>query len=113
VIENEEKYEQFLAVAERLTFNQHQTPEESALYDLVTILIESYEAQHYAIDESSPVELLLHIIESSGIDAVELASIFGSTETLEEVLAGLQSITAAQAQALGDKFKLSPKAFLS
>jgi HTH-type transcriptional regulator / antitoxin HigA len=79
-------------------------------------VIESYEAQHDAIDESSPVELLLHIIDSrdsSGIDAVELASIFGSTETLDRVLAGLQSITAAQAQALGDKFKLSPKAFLN
>jgi HTH-type transcriptional regulator / antitoxin HigA len=113
VIENEEEYEQFLAVAERLTFKQHQTPEESALHDLVTMLIESYESQHYTIDESSPVELLLHIIESSGVDATELASIFGSTETLDRVLAGLQPISTAQAQALGDKFKLLPEAFLN
>jgi HTH-type transcriptional regulator / antitoxin HigA len=113
VIETEEEYEQFLAVAERLTFNQHQTPEESALYDLVTMLVESYEAQHYLIDESSPLEVLLHIIESSGVDLESLANIFGSVETVNKVLAGSQSIDHAQAQALGDKFKISPKAFLS
>jgi HTH-type transcriptional regulator / antitoxin HigA len=49
-IETEEEYEQFLAVAERLTFIEQQTPEESALYDLVSMLVETYEAQHHAID---------------------------------------------------------------
>jgi HTH-type transcriptional regulator / antitoxin HigA len=113
VIETEEEYEQFLAVAERLTFNQHQTPEESALFDLVTMLIESYEAQHYSINESSPLEVLLHIIESSGIDSESLADIFGSTETVNMVLSGSQSINCKQAQALADKFKILPKVFLS
>ena len=57
VIETEDEYEQFLAVAERLTFKQEQTPEESALYDLVTMLVETYEAQHYEIEKSSPAEV--------------------------------------------------------
>jgi HTH-type transcriptional regulator / antitoxin HigA len=112
VIETEEEYEQFLAVAERLTFNQNQTPEESALYDLVTMLVETYESQHYQIEESSPVEILLHIIESSGIDLADLADIFGSSDILNQVLAGQQPIDNSQAQALGDKFKLSPQIFV-
>jgi HTH-type transcriptional regulator / antitoxin HigA len=112
VIETEEEYEQFLAVAERLTFNQNQTPEESALYDLVTMLVETYESQHYQIEESSPVEILLHIIESSGIDLADLADIFGSSDILNQVLAGQQPINNSQAQALGDKFKLSPQIFV-
>jgi HTH-type transcriptional regulator / antitoxin HigA len=113
VIETEEEYEQFLAVAERLTFNQNQTPEESALYELVVMLVESYEAQHYSINESSPAEVLIHIIESSEIDKLELLSIFGSNEVLDKILAGLQPININQAQALADKFNLSPKIFLS
>jgi HTH-type transcriptional regulator / antitoxin HigA len=112
VIETEEEYEQFLAVAEGLTFNQNQTPEESALYDLVAMLIEAYEAQHYSIDESSPAEVLIHIIESSEIEQSELLSIFGSNEVLNKALAGLQSINVNQAQALASKFNLSPKIFL-
>lgn len=113
VIENDGEYEQFLAVAERLTFQQEQTPEESALYDLVTMLIETYEAQHYQIDKSSPVDVLEHIIESSGIDLSDLADIFGSTETLQQILAGQEFINVSQAQALSKRFKLSPQIFLN
>lgn len=113
VIETEAEYEQFLAVAERLTFNQNQTPEESALYDLVTMLVENYEAEHYSIEESSPAEILLHIIESSGIDSISLEEIFGSSDNLTQVLAGQQVITSTQALALAAKFKLSPLLFLT
>jgi HTH-type transcriptional regulator / antitoxin HigA len=112
VIETEAEYEQFLAVAERLTFNQQPTPEESALYDLVTMLVETYEAQYYSINESSPIEVLLHIIESSGINSSDLAGIFGSSETVTEVLAGHKQINHQQAQALADRFKLSPQIFI-
>jgi HTH-type transcriptional regulator / antitoxin HigA len=113
VIETEDEYEQFLAVAERLTFKQVQTPEESALYDLVTMLVETYEAQHYPIDRSSPVDVLEHIIESSGIDATDLAEIFGSGEALDRVLTGRELISHSQADALARRFKLSPGIFLN
>ena len=112
VIETEDEYTQFLAVAERLTFNHNQTPEESALYDLVTMLVEAYEIQHYEIDRSSPSEVLRHIIEVSGIDITELVEIFGSSESVAQVLAGTKSIDPVWAQALGNRFKLSPKIFL-
>ncbi len=110
VIETED--EQFLAVAERLTFKQKQTPEESALYDLVTMLVETYEAQHYEIEKSSSLEVLLHIIESSGIDMAELADIFGSREITDQILAGQRLIDVSQAEAFAHRFKLSPQIFL-
>jgi HTH-type transcriptional regulator / antitoxin HigA len=113
VIETEDEYAQFLAVAERLTFKQVQTPEESALYDLVTMLVETYEAQHYPIDRSSPVEVLAHIIESSGIDRSDLVKIFGSGETLDRVLAGRELINSSQANSLAQRFKLSPEIFFN
>jgi HTH-type transcriptional regulator / antitoxin HigA len=113
IVETEAEYEQFLAVAERLTFKQNQTPEESALYDLVTMLVETYETQHYPIERASTIEVLEHIIESSGIDRSELAEIFGDDAILERVLAGRDVINISQAQALGERFKLSPQIFLN
>ena len=101
VIETDDEYEQFLSVAERLTFKQNQTPEESALYDLVTMLVETYEAEHYPIDKSSPAEVLQHIIESSGIDRAELVNIFGSSESVSQVLAGTRSLEPSWAQEIG------------
>ncbi len=113
VIETEDEYEQFLAVAERLTFKQVQTPEELALYDLVTMLVETYEAKHYPIDRSSPVEVLEHIIEASGIDRSDLSEIFGSGDAVDRVLAGQELINPSQANALAHRFKLSPEIFLN
>ncbi len=113
LIETEDEYDRFLAVAERLTFKQEQTPEESALYDLVTMLVETYEAQHYPIDRSSPVEVLEHIIESSGIDRSELVGMFGSDEILERILTGRDLISSTQAKALAERFKLAPQIFLN
>jgi HTH-type transcriptional regulator / antitoxin HigA len=77
------------------------------------MLVETYEAQHYSIDESSPSEVLLHIIESSGISKVDLIDIFGSSEILTQVLAGKKAININQANILGDRFQLSPTIFLS
>ena len=99
-------------MAERFTFQQNQTPEESALYDLVTMLVEAYEIQHYEIDRASPSEVLQHIIESSGIDRTELVKIFGSSELVAQVLAVTKSIDPDRAQVLANRFKLSPKIFL-
>jgi HTH-type transcriptional regulator / antitoxin HigA len=112
VIETDDEYKQFLVVAERLTFKQDQTPEESALYDLVTMLVETYETEHYPIDRSNPAEVLQHIIESSGIDRTELVNIFGSSEAVAQVLAGTKSIDPDRAKALADRFKLAPSIFL-
>ena len=113
VIETEDEYEQFLAVAEQLTFTQNQTPEESALYDLVTKLVETYETEHYPIDRASPAEVLQHIIESSGIDTTELVKIFGCSEAVTQILAGEIAIDPDRAKALADRFKLAPSIFLS
>ena len=76
------------------------------------MLVEAYELQHYEIDRVSPSEVLQHIIESSGIDRTELINIFGSSELVAQVLAGTKSIDPIWAQALGSRFKLSPKIFL-
>jgi HTH-type transcriptional regulator / antitoxin HigA len=75
-------------------------------------LVETYEAAHYEIDRASPSEVLQHIIESGGIDPTELVSIFGSSESVAQVLAGTKSIEPHWAQALGHRFNLSPKIFL-
>lgn len=50
VIETEEEYEATLAIVEPLVFNHNRTPEQTALYQLLVILVEAYEQEHYALD---------------------------------------------------------------
>jgi len=50
VIETQEEYEATLAIVESLVFNHNRTPEQTALYQLLVILLEAYEQEHYALD---------------------------------------------------------------
>lgn len=63
VIETEEEYERLLKVAEYLTLKKNRSPEERALDKLIVRLIEDYEEENYPMDESTPHDILLHIMD--------------------------------------------------
>ena len=113
VIETEAEYERLLKVAEFLTFKKNLTPEERVLDKLIVRLIEDYEEKNYPMDESTPHDILLHIMESSGIRQADLVRILGSSSgVVSEVVNGKRSISKAQAKALGEYFKVSPSLFI-
>jgi HTH-type transcriptional regulator / antitoxin HigA len=112
VIETEEEYDRALAIAEKMTFDRNKTPEERAIYQLLVMLIEAYETKHYPMPTSTPQEVLLHILEASGIDRSDLVGKLGSSDEVLEIIAGKRAISQSQATVLGDMFKVSPNLFL-
>ncbi len=112
VIDTEEEYNRLLAIAEQLTFKQNRTPEERALHKLLVMLIETYEAQNYPMDQAAPHEILQHILESSGTRQADLVGVIGSSDVVSEIVNGKRSISKAQAKVLGDYFKVSPTLFI-
>ena len=113
VIETEEEYERLLKVAEFLTFKKNLTPEERKLDKLLVKLIEDYEEENYPMDESTPHEILQHLLESSGLRQADLVRILGSSSgVVSEMVNGKRSISKAQAKPLGEYFKVSPSLFI-
>jgi HTH-type transcriptional regulator / antitoxin HigA len=125
VIETEDEYDRFLAVAEKLMHKRLEacappmsggrTAEETALLMLVVKLIEDYESFHHNLDDwgkSTPNELLRHIMATSGTRNVDLIGIIGSSGVVSEVVNGKRNITLAQAKSLGEFFKISPALFI-
>jgi HTH-type transcriptional regulator / antitoxin HigA len=112
VIETEAEYDRALAIAEKLTFDRHKTPEERSIYQLLVLLIEAYETQHYPIPTSPPHEVLQHILEASSTEQSDLVSKLGSSEIVAEIVNGTRVISTAQAQVLSEIFKVSPSLFL-
>jgi HTH-type transcriptional regulator / antitoxin HigA len=112
VIETEAEYDRALAIAEKLTFDRNKTPEERSIYQLLVMLIEAYETKHYPMPISTPQEVLLHILEASGIDRSDLVGKLGSSDEVSEIIAGEKVISQAQAKVLGDMFKVSPNLFV-
>ena len=112
VIETEEEYDRALAIAEKLTFATNRTPEEKALHKLLVTLIEVYETENYPMEESTPHEILQHLMDSSSIKQADLVGVIGSSGVVSEVVNGKRSISKAQAKALGDYFKVSSSLFI-
>jgi HTH-type transcriptional regulator/antitoxin HigA len=112
VIESEAEYEQALTTTEQLHFKKNRLPEETALYLLLVTLIEAYETENYPMEPSTPHELLLHLMESSGTRQADLVGIIGSSGVVSEVVNGKRAISKAQAKALGEYFNLSPSLFI-
>ena len=112
IIETEEEYDYALSVVERLMFQKHRIPEEQAVYKLLVTLVEAYETEHYSMDESTPHEVLQHIMESSATRQADLVGVIGSSGVVSEVVNGKRSISKTQAKALGEYFKVLPSLFI-
>jgi HTH-type transcriptional regulator / antitoxin HigA len=112
IIETEDEYDRSLTIAERLTFNKNKTPEERAIYQLLVMLIEAYETKYYALPVSKPHEVLQHSMDSSGTKRSDLVGKLGNPEVVSQIISGDREMTIAQAQRLGDMFKVSPQLFI-
>ncbi len=78
-------YEEALAEIERLFSAPPNTPEGDRL-DVLTTLVEAYEAQHYPIPEPDPVEAIKYFMESRGLTRTDLEPYIGSRARVAEVL---------------------------
>lgn len=84
-IRTEADYQAALAEIERLFDAAPSTPDGDRL-DVLTTLVETYEAQHYPIPEPDPVEAIKYIMESRGLSRSDLEPYIGSRARVAEVL---------------------------
>ncbi len=111
MITSEAEYDRALEAVEKL-MRCDRTPEQAAIMKLLVTLIENYEDTHYPIEQSSPQEILEHLMEVGGIKQADLVGILGSKGVVSEVVNGKRSITLAQAKALREFFHLSQSLFI-
>jgi HTH-type transcriptional regulator / antitoxin HigA len=116
VIESEDEYDRYLVVAENLLHKRtNRTAEETALLMLLVKLIEDYESIHHNLDdwgESTPTDILRHLMTASGTRQVDLVGVIGSKGVVSEVVNGHRIISREQAKSLGKFFELSPGLFI-
>jgi HTH-type transcriptional regulator / antitoxin HigA len=80
---------------------------------LFVILVEKFESEHYPSQNlSTPHSRLLHLMEANNLQAVDLISVFGSSNIVSEIIAGKQSIARNHAQKLSERFNLPIALFL-
>lgn len=84
-IRNEEDYETALEEIEALWETAPGTPEADRL-DLLVMLVEAYEAEHYPIPDPDPIALILHVMDARGLTRRDLEPYLGSRARVSEIL---------------------------
>ena len=112
VITSEAENERLLAEVEKLMSKARLSPEEGKLLELLTTLIEEFEAAHYQLNASTPVGILRELMEARGVKQSDLWPLFGSKGTASEVMSGKRAISKAQAKKLAEFFKVSVELFI-
>jgi HTH-type transcriptional regulator / antitoxin HigA len=72
VIHTESENGRCTAVLEKLLRQKKRTAEEKRLAELLTLLIEEFEAKEYALPAGDPIDLLRHLMDSNHLRQVDL-----------------------------------------
>ena len=115
-ITTEEENERMLKEVERLMDKGegNTTPEEGALLDLLVMLIEKFEDEHYPEvgRTATPVSILKHLMEARDLKPKDLWGVIGSKSLTSEILSEKRTISKSKAKALAGFFHVSAELFI-
>ena len=112
-IKNDEHLAYASNVIDQLIAMDRDTGQDEYL-DALTDLVEAYEESNVEIEQSTPREMLKHLIESRGLTQSALAENAGvSKSTISEILSGKDRLSKRIAFKLADFFSVSPALFLT
>jgi HTH-type transcriptional regulator / antitoxin HigA len=111
-IQSERELESATAVLLKLDERQDLSPEEEAVAEILTVLIEDYETKHYPMPSVSPHESLQALMDDRGLKHKDVWPVLGNKGAATEILSGRRSISKAQAKRLADYFHVPVDLFL-
>lgn len=101
-IRTEAEYQAALQEIDRLFDAVPNSPEEDRL-ELLTILVEAYEAEYYPIYPPDPIEAILHVMDAYQLEPSDLEPFIGSSEQVAHILNRQESLTLPMIRNLHDK----------
>jgi HTH-type transcriptional regulator/antitoxin HigA len=112
IIHNDEELALYTEVLERLDSLEHPSAAEIDAIELLTLLVTSYEEQHYPIPKATPVEVVRFLMDQHDLKNKDLVPQFGTDSAVSMFLSGQRRLTVPQIKALSARFRLSADAFM-
>ena len=112
MIRNDQEFDRMAEDLEALCFKPKPTPEERALADLLTKLIEDYDSAHYPLPDIPPHEMVGYLMEQRGLKQADMVDLLGSRAQVSGLVNGKRAISKAQAKKLAAHFNVSTDVFL-
>jgi HTH-type transcriptional regulator / antitoxin HigA len=112
VIRNDSELAAYTEALFHLTSLPRPNRSEEEAIELLTLLIERYEAEHYPIPSSDPVSVVRFLLEHQNLSQRDLIPEFGSESAVSMFLSGQRNLTLDQIRRLCSRFRLSPDVFI-
>lgn len=110
-IRTEAEYDATLIEIERLLDARPGTPDGDRL-DVLTTLVEAYEARHHPIDPPDPIAALEYAMEQRGLTRRDLVPLLGSRSRVSEILARKRRLTSTMAWRLHRELGIPAEALI-
>ena len=112
VIHNDAELEAYTDALFQLTALEKPSRSEVEAIELLTLLVERYEQEHYSIPAADPVSVVRFLIEQQNLTQRDLIPQFGSESAVSMFLAGRRNLTIEQVRKLSTRFKLPTDVFI-
>ena len=107
IIRTESENEYYTSLPEEMDQRLDQlSAAEKEFADLLTLLIEDFEAKHCALPKASPLEVLRLLMDQQGLKQRDLLDVFGTASVTSEVLSGKRELSKEHIRRLVDRFSV-------
>ncbi|MBK8968749.1 MAG: hypothetical protein R3D58_13925 [Saprospiraceae bacterium] len=106
-IKSEAEYDEALARLDKIFDAIPGTPEGDEA-EILALLIEDYENEHYFIEAPDPIEAIKIRLEEMDLKQTDLVGVIGGKSRVSEVLNRKRKLTVEMIRNLTEKLKLSP-----
>ena len=112
VIHNDKELEVYTNALFELTALEKPSSSQVEAIELLTLLVERYEQEHYPIPAADAVSVVRFLVEQRGLAQRDLISEFGSESAVSMFLGGQRKLTVEQIRKLSLRFKLPADIFI-
>jgi HTH-type transcriptional regulator/antitoxin HigA len=113
VIHTDAELESYTDALFQLTALEEPSSAEEEAIELLTLLIESYEREHFPIPAADARSVVRFLLEHQQLTQRDLIPEFGTESAVSMFLAGKRKLTLAQMKRLCERFRLSANVFLN
>ena len=113
LIHSDEELAKYTEALFKLTAKADPTPVEEEAVELLTLLIERYEAERYPVPDADPIDVLRFLLDRNGLSQRDIAAELGSESTVSLVLSGKRRLNRDHIARLSRRFHVSPAVFFS
>ena len=111
-IKSKKDYKQALRYIEE-HFHAPRNSEQESTVEVLAVLVEKYEEEHFPIDAPTPVEAIKFRMDQLGLTNADLAIVIGTRGRVSEILNGKRQISVKIMKTLHRKLHIPAESLLS